>query len=35
MDGRLRELVLISKSNLDRHRSALGNMAGRLDALSL
>lgn len=34
MDGRLRELVLISKSNLDRHRSALGNMAGRLDALS-
>ncbi len=34
MDGRLRELILISRSNLDKHRSALGNMAGRLDALS-
>lgn len=34
LDGRLRELVLLGRSKLEKHRSVLGNLAGRLDALS-
>lgn len=34
LDGRFRELVLLSRSELEKHRSALGSLAGRLDALS-
>ncbi|NLW02435.1 MAG: exodeoxyribonuclease VII large subunit [Clostridiaceae bacterium] len=34
LDGKLRGLALIGRSQLERHRSALGSLAGRLDALS-
>jgi len=34
LDGKLRELALLGRSQLERRRSALGGLAGRLDALS-
>jgi len=34
LDGRLRELALIGRSKLEKHRSLLASLAGRLDALS-
>lgn len=34
LDGKHRELILIGRSKLERRRSALGSLAGRLDALS-
>ena len=34
LDGRLRELALLGRSKLEKQRSALAGMAGRLDALS-
>ena len=34
LDGSMRELVLVANSRLEKHRSALNLLAGRLDALS-
>lgn len=34
LDGSMRELLLVARSGLEKHRSALNLLAGRLDALS-